>query len=350
MALESCRALPQNLLVLLGDVPLIREDMLTQFVKGAQQSGSALSLIAMRPPNPKGYGRVILGPSGLPEAIREDVDLSEKEQDLDLCHSGIFFLGADMISDISHIPQARGGEYYLTHLVQTAHSKDLRTGMMEAPFAELQGVNTRQQLAEAEGSIQNRLRKQVMDGGVTLMDPSSSHLSWDTKIGPDTVLYPHVVLGPGVVLEEGVTVFPFSCLSHTHARKGARIGPCAHLRGGVELGTDVKVGSFVEVKKSTLGEKTSAAHLTYIGDATLGRHVNVGAGTITCNYNGQTKHETYIDDDAFLGSNTSLIAPLKIGAKALIGAGSVITKDVPKNTLALERGEQIMKLRKNKKG
>jgi bifunctional UDP-N-acetylglucosamine pyrophosphorylase/glucosamine-1-phosphate N-acetyltransferase len=245
-------------------------------------------------------------------------------------------------------PNNNAGEYYLTDIVGLAGDMGLHCHVVEADAPELSGINTRGQLAAAEFSLQQRLRAKMMENGVTLIDPASVFFMADTKIASDVVIHPQVVFGAGVTVESGAEIRSFSHIEGAHVKAGAIIGPFSRLRPGSVVGENAHVGNFVELKNTSLGSGAKANHLSYVGDAEVGEKANIGAGTITCNYDGVNKHKTTINAGAFIGSNSSLVAPVVIGAGALIGAGSVITKDVPDNMLALERSAQVNKERKKK--
>jgi bifunctional UDP-N-acetylglucosamine pyrophosphorylase/glucosamine-1-phosphate N-acetyltransferase len=236
------------------------------------------------------------------------------------------------------------GEYYLTDVVEIANELGHRTVTVTALEEEVQGVNDRIQLAAAERTMQERLRSAAMAAGVTLIAPETVFFSHDTKIGRDVVIEPHVVFGPGVVVEENAMIHAFSHLEGARIAAGASVGPYARLRPGASIGPKAKVGNFVEIKNADLGEGAKVSHLTYLGDATIGAEVNIGAGTITCNYDGFGKYRTIIRDGAFVGSNSSLVAPVTIGKGAYIGSGSVITEDVPDDALAVARGRQAVRV------
>jgi bifunctional UDP-N-acetylglucosamine pyrophosphorylase/glucosamine-1-phosphate N-acetyltransferase len=234
-------------------------------------------------------------------------------------------------------------EFYLTDIVGIARTKGLVTGFEIAPESDVQGVNDRAQLSEVEATLQQRLRRKAMVSGVTMIDPSSVFLSFDTQLGKDVVIEPSVFFGPGVVIEDGAVIHAFSHLEDTRIEKDASIGPFARIRPGSVVGANSKIGNFVELKKAILGQGVKVSHLSYIGDAELGAETNIGAGTITCNYDGFFKYKTTIGAGAFIGANSSLVAPVTIGEGAFVGSGSVITKDVAPNALAVARGKQMAK-------
>ncbi|MEO8421813.1 MAG: DapH/DapD/GlmU-related protein, partial [Hyphomicrobium sp.] len=259
-----------------------------------------------------------------------------------LCNSGVMgFRIDDLVGVLGRIGNANAkAEYYLTDAVEVASSAGLRAGVVVCEEEEVLGVNSREQLAAAESIFQKRARRAVMDGGATLIAPETVWLSYDTKIGRDVVIEPNVFFGPGVTVEDGAEIKANCHFERARIGQNSRIGPFARLRPGAVLGTDVHVGNFVEVKNVTLGAGAKANHLSYLGDGTVGAGANIGAGTIFCNYDGFAKHRTEVGEGAFVGSNTSLVAPVKIGDGAYIGSGSVITKNVAAGSLALERSSQ----------
>jgi bifunctional UDP-N-acetylglucosamine pyrophosphorylase/glucosamine-1-phosphate N-acetyltransferase len=244
----------------------------------------------------------------------------------------------------------RQGEYYLPDIVAIAAAEGVRVAAVEAPEAELRGINSRAELAEAEAAMQRRLRRAAMDGGATLIQPESVVFSHDTLLGQDVTVGPNVVFAPGVAVEDGVEIRAFSHLEGCVVKRGAIIGPFARLRPGTVVERDAHVGNFVELKAAVLGPGAKANHLSYLGDAEIGAGANIGAGTITCNYDGIAKHRTVIGEGAFIGSDTALVAPVRVGARALVGAGSVITEDVPDDALAVARGRQTNKAGRGFKG
>jgi bifunctional UDP-N-acetylglucosamine pyrophosphorylase / glucosamine-1-phosphate N-acetyltransferase len=301
--------------------------------------------------NPYGYGRLIVDGSGQLEEIIEERDATPEQKAINLCNSGIIAVsGRHLFSLLEKLTvNNNAGEYYLTDIVSLADDMGLHSHVVVAEASELAGINTREQLANAEKVIQWRLRKSAMADGVTMVDPASIFLRYDTKIAPDVVIHPQVVFGTGVTVESAVEIRSFSHIEGAHIKTGAVVGPFARLRPGTVIGENAHIGNFVELKNTKLGEGAKANHLSYVGDSEVGAGANIGAGTITCNYDGVNKHKTTIGSGAFIGSNTSLVAPVSIGANAVIGAGSVITQDVPDGNLALERSQQIIKERKAKK-
>jgi len=345
-ALAALGEFAGDVLVLVGDAALITTGTLASLIAERRRAPqAAVAVLGMRPPDPGAYGRLVLAADGSLEAIVEARDASPEQRAITLCNSGVIVLegryAPDLVDAIGNKNAKR--EYYLTDVVAIARKRGLLCRTIEASAEELLGVNSRAELAVAEATMQQRLRAKHMAAGVTLIDPTTVYFSADTAIGRDTVIEPSVVFGPGVRVGEGVEIRAMSHIAGAVIGDGAIVGPFARLRPGTELGAGVHVGNFVELKAARLGEGSKANHLTYIGDAVVGREVNIGAGTITCNYDGFLKHETRIEDGAFIGSNAALVAPVTIGANAIVGAGSVITRDVPADALALGRGEQAEK-------
>ena len=334
---------PDDILVMFGDTPLIRVETLER-LREALAKGVAVAVLGFRPADPTGYGRLVTDKSGL-AAIREHKDASEAERAIDFCNGGLMALaGKHALAILERIGnQNANREYYLTDAVAIARDMGLSAVAIETSEDDVRGINTKAQLAEAEAVLQRRLRAAAMEAGVTMVAPDTVFLSTDTQFGKDVTIEPNVVFGPGVHVEDGVVIRSFSHIEGAHVGKGARVGPFARLRPGAALGVDVHIGNFVEVKAATIEDGAKANHLAYIGDARVGAGANIGAGTITCNYDGYAKHRTDIGAGAFIGTNSSLVAPVKIGANAYIGSGSVITKDVPDDALALERSQQTVK-------
>jgi len=332
-----------DVLVMFGDTPLIRSETLAA-LRYALAKGAAVAVLGFTPADPKGYGRLVMKGGDL-VAIREEKDASAEERAITFCNGGLMALaGAHALTILDRIGNANAkGEYYLTDAVAIARDMGLKTAAIETSEDDVRGINTKAQLAEAEAVLQKRLRTAALEAGVTLVAPETVFLSADTKLGKDVVIEPNVVFGPGVTVEDGAVIRAFSHLEGAHVGKGARIGPFARLRPGAALGTDVHIGNFVEVKAATIEDGAKANHLAYIGDARVGAGSNIGAGTITCNYDGVAKHRTDIGKGTFIGSNSSLVAPVKIGDGAYVGSGSVVTQDVPPDSLAIGRAKQTVK-------
>jgi bifunctional UDP-N-acetylglucosamine pyrophosphorylase/glucosamine-1-phosphate N-acetyltransferase len=329
--------------VLYADNPLIRTATLRRLLEG--HSADGLSLLAFRPEDPAKYGRVITGLDGLVERIVEYVDANPAERAVNLCNAGVLCGAApDMARWLRAVRNDNAkGEYYLTDAVALARAEGCPVNAVEAAADELAGVNSRTELARAEAMLQGWMREAAMEAGVTMMDPSSVFLSADTRLGMDVTIEPNVVFGPGVTVADNVTIRAFSHLEGVAIGPGCIIGPFARLRPGTKLDRDVHVGNFVEVKAATLAPGVKANHLSYIGDASVGAGTNIGAGTITCNYDGVNKHRTTIGAGVFVGSDTALVAPVNVGDGAIIGAGSVITDDIEPDALAIARGRQVQK-------
>jgi bifunctional UDP-N-acetylglucosamine pyrophosphorylase/glucosamine-1-phosphate N-acetyltransferase len=332
-----------DLLVAFGDTPLISAATFER-LRAPLRNGAALAVLGFRAADPTGYGRLLMEGDRL-VAIREQADASDEERKIKLCNAGVMaFDGRHALKILDSIGTANSkGEYYLVDAVGIVRNLGLEAVVIETSEDEVRGINTRAQLAEAEGVMQGRLRQQAMDAGVTLIGPETIFLSADTKFGKDVTIEPFVFIGPGVSIDDGAVIHSFSHLVQATIGKNASIGPYARLRPGASLGDSVHIGNFVEIKASVLEAGVKANHLSYIGDAEVGANTNIGAGTITCNYDGFAKHKTIIGKGAFIGTNSSLVAPIKIGAGAYIGSGSVITRDVPDDAMAVERSPQSVR-------
>jgi bifunctional UDP-N-acetylglucosamine pyrophosphorylase / glucosamine-1-phosphate N-acetyltransferase len=332
-----------DVLVVYGDTPLIRPDTLSR-LRAPLSQGAAVTVLGFRPRDPAGYGRLITKGDEL-IAIREEADASAAERAIGLCNGGLMGLaGKDALAILERIGNAnRKHEFYLTDAVEVARALGRRAVAVEVEEDEVRGINTKAQLAETEAVMQQRLRRQALDTGVTLVAPETVFLSEDTKFGKDVVVEPYVVFGKGVTVADGAVIHSFSHVVGAEIGKDASVGPYARLRPGTRLGAGSRIGNFVEVKEAVIEAGAKANHLSYIGDSFVGADANVGAGTITCNYDGTSKHRTEIGKGAFIGSNSALVAPVKIGEGAYVGSGSVITHDVPPGALALARGRQTVK-------
>lgn len=330
-----------DVIVLYADTPLIEAATLER-LRGALSAGAGVAVLGFQAADPAGYGRLITAADGSLATIREDKDASPDERAVRLCNSGVLaFRVPDLASLLGRIGNTNAkGEYYLTDAVEIARADGHRAMVVLCPEDEVLGVNARDQLATAEGIFQSRRRRAAMQDGATLIAPESVWFSSDTRVGRDVVIEPNVFFGPGVVVEDDVRINANCHIEGATVRRGARVGPFARLRPGTDLGPDVHIGNFVEVKNVTMGAGAKANHLAYLGDGEVGAKANIGAGTIFCNYDGFNKHRTEIGDGAFIGSNSSLVAPLKIGPGAYVGSGSVITKNVAADALALERSPQ----------
>lgn len=330
-----------DVVILYGDTPLMRPESVSSLFQ-ARAKGANLVVLGFEAEDPFGYGRLILDDTGALARIVEEKDASEDERLVALCNSGVLVCDAAVLFSLLSMVKNENakGEYYLTDIVGLARSSGFRTEVVVADEEEMMGVNSRVELAEAEHEFQARRRHHFMTQGVTMIDPWSVYFSHDTVIGNDVTIEPGVFFGPGVTVESGATVKAWSHLEGAHVGSDASIGPFVRLRPGAKLSAKVKIGNFVEVKNATFGEAAQASHLTYVGDAEVGARANLGCGTITCNYDGFDKYKTIIGEDAFIGSDTALVAPVRIGARAFTGSGSVITKDVPDDALAVARGRQ----------
>jgi len=329
--------------VLFADTPLIRPETVEAVF--AALDDAAVAVLGFEPDEPGGYGRLIESAPGVLEAIVEAKDASAQQRAVRLCNSGVIACRAENLWGwLARITNDNAkGEYYLTDIVAMARSDGLDARVVRADAGEVLGVNDRADLAAAEAAFQTRRRAEAMTAGVTLTAPETVFFSHDTQIEADVIVEPHVVFGPGVSVAGGAVIRAFSHLEGARVGQGCEVGPYARLRPGAVLEAGAKVGNFVEVKKSRLGEGAKANHLAYIGDSDVGAKANIGAGTITCNYDGFFKHRTLIGEGAFIGSNTSLVAPVEIGAGAMTGSGSVITGDVPADALGLARARQETK-------
>jgi bifunctional UDP-N-acetylglucosamine pyrophosphorylase/glucosamine-1-phosphate N-acetyltransferase len=332
-----------DVLVAYGDTPLVTDRTLGAMVQARREaSDPAVVVLGMRPAAPGAYGRLILGAEGGLDAIVEYLDATEEQRAVTLCNAGLMaFDGARLFGLLDSIGSDNAkGEYYLTDAVAVARAAGHACRVVEAPADEVVGVNSRAELAEVELIMQRRLRAAAMAAGATLADPETVYFSHDTRLGRDVLVGQNVVFGLGVDIADKVEIKPFCHLEEVIVSPGAIIGPFARLRPGAEIGPDAHIGNFVEIKNARVHEGAKVNHLTYIGDATVGSKANIGAGTITCNYDGFFKSHTEIGAGAFIGSNSSLVAPVTIGEGAIIGAGSVVTRDVPAASLAVARGRQ----------
>jgi bifunctional UDP-N-acetylglucosamine pyrophosphorylase/glucosamine-1-phosphate N-acetyltransferase len=329
-----------DLLVVFGDTPLISAETFGR-LRAPLEKGAALAVLGFRAADPTGYGRLLMEGDHL-VAIREHADATEAERKITLCNAGVMaFDGKKALAILDKIGNANSkAEYYLVDAVAIVREMGLEAVVIETSEDEVRGINTKAQLAEAEAVMQARLRKAALDAGVTLIAPETVYLAADTKFGNDVTIEPFVVIGPGVSIADGAVIHSFCHIVQTTIGKKASVGPYARLRPGTSLGDGAKIGNFVETKAAVLEAGVKVNHLSYIGDATIGANSNIGAGTITCNYDGFFKHKTTIGEGAFIGTNSSLVAPVTIGKGAYIGSGSVITKDVPDDAMAVERSPQ----------
>jgi len=352
-----------TLVLLSGDVPLLRGETLRTLVRLHTQRGAAATVLTARVDRPHGYGRIVRSADGAIAAIVEDKDATAEQRAIGEINSGIYaFDLAPLFEALKTVGSANAqGEYYLPDLVRVYRERGLPVDTVLLEDArEIMGVNSRKELADVAAILRTTRADDLMASGVTIVDPTSTWIGPDVTVGPDTVIHPGVYLeghtrigasceiNSGVrivdsVLDDGVVVNNFCVICESHVASGARVGPFAHLRPQSDIGEGAQVGNFVELKKTSLGKGSKANHLSYLGDATIGEKVNVGAGTITCNYDGTRKHPTVIEDGAFIGSDTQLIAPVRVGRGAYVAAGSSVTEDVPAGALAIARGTQVNK-------
>jgi bifunctional UDP-N-acetylglucosamine pyrophosphorylase/glucosamine-1-phosphate N-acetyltransferase len=329
--------------VVYGDHPLLRAENF-RLIIDRLDAGMDAAILGFIPADPTGYGRFITDGERL-LAIREHRDASPEERKIGLCNACILGFRAEVFRELIDkvAPDNAQGEYYVTDLVGLANAAGHKVGYAVAPERDVMGVNDRAQLARAEGLFQQLRREDFMKSGVTLRDPDTVYFSYDTEIGRDVTIEPSVVFGPGVRIGDDVTIRAFSHIEGAVVGAGASIGPFARVRPEAEIGEGAHVGNFVEIKKADIGRGAKVNHLSYIGDASVGAGTNIGAGTITCNYDGLNKHRTFIGENTFIGSNSSLVAPVEVGDLAYIASGSVITEDVPDNALAFGRARQVNK-------
>ena len=329
-----------DILVMFGDTPLVRPEVM-QEARNKLAEGASVVVVGFRPADPTGYGRLI-EKGGELQAIREDRDATDEEKTISLCNGGIMaFRGERILEFLDVVGNDNAkGEYYMTDAVEIARAQGDRIVAIEAAVEDVVGVNTRVDLASVEAIWQHRARVRLLNEGVTMTAPDTVYLHHDTAIAPDATIEPNVVFGPGVEVRSGARIRSFSHLEGAIVGENAEVGPFARLRPGTHLAEKAKVGNFCEVKKAEIGEGAKVNHLTYIGDAVVGARANIGAGTITCNYDGFGKYLTEIGEGAFIGSNSALVAPVKVGDSAYVASGSVITKEVPADAVAFGRARQ----------
>ncbi|MGL5009919.1 MAG: bifunctional UDP-N-acetylglucosamine diphosphorylase/glucosamine-1-phosphate N-acetyltransferase GlmU [Paracoccaceae bacterium] len=328
--------------VLYGDTPFIRPETLEAMA--AARAQHAVVVLGFHAADPGRYGRLVTNGDSL-EKIVEFKDASAEERAITLCNSGVICADAAILTTLVAAVKNdnAAGEYYLTDIIALARAAGHSAGVVLCDESETLGINTRAELARAEAAFQSRARTEALENGVTLTAPDTVFFALDTHIGRDAIIGPNVIFGPGVTIESGAEIKGFCHLEGCHVSRGADVGPFARLRPGAELAEDVHVGNFVEIKNAVLGEGVKVGHLTYLGDADIGDHTNIGAGTITCNYDGVMKHRTTIGKRAFIGSDTMLVAPVTIGDDAMTGSASTITEDVPPGALAIGRAKQVNK-------
>ena len=336
---DALRGFDGDALVLYGDTPFIRPETLAAMA--AARLTHDVVVLGFEAADPGRYGRLIMKDDQL-DRIVEFKDATKQERAVTLCNSGVVSANAALLFDLIDAVgnDNASGEYYLTDIIGIARGRGLTATVVSCDEAETLGINSRAELAGAEALFQATARAAALDDGVTLIAPDTVFFAHDTVIGRDTVIEPNVVFGPGVTVESGATIRAFSHLEGCHVSRGSVVGPYARLRPGTELSENTKVGNFVEIKNAVVSEGAKVNHLSYIGDATIGARSNIGAGTITCNYDGVFKHQTTIGEDVFVGSNTMLVAPVTVGDAAMTGSGSVVTRDVPAGDLAVGRARQ----------
>lgn len=330
-----------DVLILLGDGPTVQPETMKRLLAARRNGKAAVAVLGFRTTDPAHYGRMVVAGGAL-ERMVEARDAGEAEKQITLCNTGVIAADGALLFDLlSKLrPDNVQRELYLTDIVEIARARGLRCAYAEAPEGEFMAINSRAELAAVEKVLQARLRAAAMDAGATLIDPDTVWFSHDTQLGRDVVVGPCVFFGPGVKIGDGVVIHSFCHLTGAKVAAGATIGPFARLRPGAEVGADAHIGNFVELKNARLGDGAKANHFAYIGDARVGAKANVGAGTIVCNYDGYSKHMTEIGPEVFIGSNATLVAPLKIGARAFVAAGSTITETVPADALAFGRARQ----------
>jgi bifunctional UDP-N-acetylglucosamine pyrophosphorylase/glucosamine-1-phosphate N-acetyltransferase len=339
--------------IIFGDMPLLKGKTISELIECQKKNSGPVSMLTVIADDPRGFGRIIRGSSRTVEAIVEDVDCTQEQKKINELNASMYCFDADWLwTNLEKIPISAKGEYYLTDIIAIAHSQGLpiEAKVIEDPI-EAMGINTRVHLAEAEKILRRRINEDLMNAGVTLIDPESTYIEPDVTIGADTIIHPNTHLHGETSIGEDCEVGPSTVIKDSKVGNGCKvlmsvlenaqmddhsdIGPYGHLRKGAHLGKHVHMGNYGEVKNSYIGENSKLGHFSYIGDAEIGKNVNIGAGTITCNYDGEKKNKTIIEDDVFIGSDTMLIAPLKIGKSAHTGAGSVVNKDVPENTIVV---------------
>ncbi len=358
---ETLKDFHGDILLLCGDIPLIKKNSLKNLINVHQEEGNAVTVLTAKMKNPTGYGRIVRDDQGKIRKIIEEKDASPEEKTISEVNSGIYCFDSKFLFNAleSLSRQNAQEEYYLTDIVAIARNRGAKVADFLIPNeAEVTGVNNRIELARASEIIRREILERLMLEGITIVDPENTYIDLDVRVGKDTIIYPNTFIegnteiGEDCLIESGchireskigsnVTIRWASVINGSIIKDRASVGPFAHIRPESEIGEDSRIGNFVEVKKTFFGKGSKASHLTYLGDSIVGTGVNVGAGTITCNYDGVSKHQTIIEDDAFIGSNTELVAPVRVGREALIGAGSTITRDVPPKSLAIGRARQV---------
>jgi bifunctional UDP-N-acetylglucosamine pyrophosphorylase/glucosamine-1-phosphate N-acetyltransferase len=357
-AKDDLKGFKGNTLIVYGDVPFISTETFEKIIR-KKNTNADLVVLSFYSENPANYGRLVVDNDDL-VSIVEAKDASNEELNIRLCNSGVMCIDNgllfDLLSELNN--ENANEEYYLTDIVGFARSQKCTVKYMICEDVETLGINTRAELSEAERLFQERARIKAVKNGVTLVQPETIYFSFDTEIGRDVYIGPNVVFGPGVTIESGAKILPFCHLEGCHISQGSQVGPFARLRPGTELNANVKVGNFVEIKNSIVNQNSKVNHLSYIGDASIGQHSNIGAGTVTCNYDGVNKYHTRIGDQVFLGSNTLLVAPVTVGDQSMTATGTIVTKDIPEGDLAIGRtiqknktgyAKKLMRLLKSKK-
>jgi len=332
----------EDILILYADNPFIDETIIKDMVNLKKEKNSDIVLLAVNTHKKNEYGRIVLNYEDKVEKIVEFKDATIDQKKISLCNSGIMLLKSEVLRKLITKIKSKNKkkEYYLTDIVDLANKNDFKVDYVKSNFLKTLGVNTKQELAIAEEYYQNILREKFISAGIKLLDPKSVFFNYDTKIGKDVIIEPNVFFGPDVIIKNNVQIKAFSHIEGVRILDNAVVGPFARLRPGTVIGPNSHIGNFVEIKKTNIKKNSKVNHLSYLGDSDIGENVNIGAGVITCNYDGSKKHKTKIDDNVFVGSNASLVAPIKLNKNSIVGAGSVITESVKKNALAVERSEQ----------
>lgn len=341
-AMPALKGAKGHVLILLGDVPLVTQPTLEALVEAARETG--LAMLAMDVADPSGYGRVLTDENYVTDIV-EEKDANAEQKAVTLVNAGLFCADAAKLEGWLNAlkPENAQKEFYLTDIVKIAAKDGIKCEYVEGPPHELQGINSRSQLAEAEGELQNFLRARALHEGATLLDPMTTYFSMDTKLGRDVIVEPNVFFGPEVTVADGATIHAFSHLEGVEIGTGASVGPFARVRPHSEIGAGATVGNFVEVNRSKVLAGAKSKHVSYLGDAVIGEKANIGAGTVIANYDGFAKQETHIGKGVFIGSNSTLVAPLKVGEGAYVGAGSTVTTDVPADALAVARSRSVVR-------
>lgn len=345
-ALPELEGFKGDVLILLGDAPLLAHDTMQDLIDARHLDNAGISVLGVELEDPYGYGRLVPDAKGKLARIVEEKDCTEEEAELNVINTGAFCVdGAKLKGWLEQLDSNNAqNEYYFTDLPEIAARENIKTEIcITYDEDEVAGINSRAQLAALESVVQHALRARAMDNGATLLDPESVYFSWDTETGQDVVIEPHVYFGPKVSVADNVRIKAFSHLEDCRVAEQADIGPYARLRPGTDIGEGARIGNFVEIKKTRVGKGSKINHLSYAGDGEIGDGVNIGAGTIFCNYDGYEKHQTIIEDGAFIGSNSTIIAPAKVGKNALVAGGSAVVEDVLEDSLYMSRSEPIIK-------